>query len=588
MRRSSPEADSQGELARLRAALAAAGDIVYEWNLADDSIVWHGDLTNLFPTSANDGTPIDGETLSLRVHPDDLVRRLQALSEHLSTGAAYDCEFRLRGPDGEYHWVHDRGAIELAPGGTALRMMGTLRLVTERKVNEARLEYLAHFDELTGHYNKTRLQEALDQAISDASRSNETGAFVVFGIDQLAMINSAYGYEVGDAVLREVGHRLDQCLRGNDVVGRVSGDRFGAVLKGIDENEAVRAAERAVHEIRRQTVETPAGSVRVTSSAGICLFPGQSSTALDAMAKAEGALREAKVQGRNRSGLYQMSEAQARNYRASMDIGTEVQQAMKEGRLAFAYQPIVEARGHAVRFHECLLRLHRADGEIVAAGKFVPVIEQLGLMRALDRRVLDMAVEELRNHPDAVLAINISGLTATERSWLRALTSKLQGRRDLARRLIIEITETAALEDVEESMRFVRAVRELGCRVALDDFGAGYTTFRHLKALTVDIVKIDGSFVRNISSDPQNQLFVRNLIALANSLDVETVAECIETPEEAAMLADEGAVLLQGYHFGRPDTTKPWLATLEDNADGKGQVVDMARWGGQRDKNAAG
>ena len=586
MRRPSRDEDSQAELARLRAAISAAGDIVYEWNLADDGIVWHGDVASVFADGGR-GAPIDGEALSARIHPDDLAARLEILRDHLANGTCYDCEYRLRGAAGEFQWVHDRGAVDASPGGAALKLVGTLRLVTARKANEARLEYLAHFDDLTGHYNKTRLQEALDQAITEATRFEQTGAFVVFGIDQLAMINSAYGYEAGDAVLCEIGHRLDQCLRGSDVIGRVAGDRFGAVLKRVGEGEAVRAAERAVHEIRRQAVETSAGPVRVTGSAGVCLFPQQSATGLDAMAKAEGALRQAKVEGRNRTGVYAMTEAQAQSYRASMDLGAEVQQAMKDGRLAFAYQPIVSARDHQVRFHECLLRLQRPDGEVLPAGRFVPVVEQLGLMRALDRRVLDLAVEELRAHADAVLAINISGLTATERSWLRALTSKLRGRHDLAKRLIIEITETAALQDVEESARFVRAVRELGCRVALDDFGAGYTTFRHLKALTVDIVKIDGSFVRNIADDSRNQMFVRNLIALARSLDLETVAECIETPDEARILAEEGAELLQGYHFGYPDMAKPWLSADPAARPEAPQVVEIAEFGPRRGKNAA-
>jgi EAL domain-containing protein (putative c-di-GMP-specific phosphodiesterase class I) len=255
-----------------------------------------------------------------------------------------------------------------------------------------------------------------------------------------------------------------------------------------------------------------------------------------------------------------------------MGIGDEVQQAMKDGRLGFAYQPIVSASDHTALFHECLLRLHRADGEVVPAGKFVPVIEQIGLMRALDRRVLDLAVEELVRYPDATLAINISGLTATERSWQRALVAKLKDRPDLAQRMIIEITETAALKDIDETARFIAAAQELGCRVALDDFGAGYTTFRHLKALTVDIVKIDGSFVRDIAEDPHNQLFVRNLIALAHSLNLVTVAECVETAAEAKVLAAEGAELLQGYHFGRPALEAPWPEKPQ------AKVVEIADW----------
>lgn len=565
--------DGGDELARLRAAIMAAGDIVYEWDVASDTIIWHGNVNSLFDGENND-VPATGERLSTRIHPEDLPERQQVLSEHIASGLAYDCEYRLRTPDGGYHWVHDRGALDVVRSGAALRLVGTLRLITNRKENEKRLAYLANFDELTGRANKLRLRQALDHALMDTARFGLSGAFLVVGLDQLAMINSAFGYEAGDAALVEVGERLRACLRATDVIGRVGGDRFGAVLHRCEQREALAAAERAVHEIRRQVVETPAGPVRLTASAGVVMFPHQANTSYDVMAKGEGALRQAKSRGRNCTGLYEMTEAQRRSDRASLDIGAEVQESLKDGRLVFAYQPIVRSGDHRVDFHECLLRLRRRNGEILSAGRFVPVIEQLGLMRTLDRYVLDLAIEELRSFPEARLAINISGLTASDRSWLRALVGKLGGREDLACRLVVEITETAALRDIEETARFVRSVRELGCRVALDDFGAGFTTFRHLKALTVDIVKIDGSFVRDIASEPQNRLFVRNLLGLASSLDLTAVAECIETREEAEILADEGASLLQGYYFGKPDLERPWLKELSTATP---QVIDISQ-----------
>ena len=328
--------DHADELARLRAAIAAAGDVVYEWNLADDGMAWLGDPGHIFAPPRK-GPPTTGDALAACVHPDDIRRRQKALSDHLKRGAVYDVEYRVRADDGRYHWVHDRGAVDASRGGAVLKLAGTLRLVTDRKEREARLEYLANFDELTGHYNKVRLRDDLDRTIADALRTGEGGAFLVFGIDQLAMINSAYGYQAGDRVLCDLGSRLDECLRASDTIGRLAGDRFGAVLGRVDQQIAVRAAERVVHEIRRKPVDTGAGPVRVTGSAGVCMFPDQATSALDAMAKAEGALRQAKLQGRNRCGLYEVTEAQRETYRASMGIGDEVQQAMKEGRLGFAY-----------------------------------------------------------------------------------------------------------------------------------------------------------------------------------------------------------------------------------------------------------
>jgi EAL domain-containing protein (putative c-di-GMP-specific phosphodiesterase class I) len=195
----------------------------------------------------------------------------------------------------------------------------------------------------------------------------------------------------------------------------------------------------------------------------------------------------------------------------------------------------------------------------MSAGEFVPVIEQLGFIRLIDRYVLDKVVAELDRHPQVRLGLNISGLTAADRPWLRALISQVRNRPDIASRVIVEITETAALYDIEESARFVSALRHAGCHVALDDFGAGHTSLRHLQSLAVDTVKIDGSFIYNLAGSLDAQVFLRHLLGLARGFGFQTVAECVTTAEDAAILRQEGVGFLQGYYFGRPALERPWL-----------------------------
>jgi EAL domain-containing protein (putative c-di-GMP-specific phosphodiesterase class I) len=288
------------------------------------------------------------------------------------------------------------------------------------------------------------------------------------------------------------------------------------------------------------------------------MFPGLVNTAYEVMTKAESALTYAKKAGRCCYNVYRPSEQQTLLHRRAMDIGTQVQQAMREQRLIFTYQPIIHAQSMTVSKYECLLRMKDPKGEILPAGAFIPVVEQLGMTRLLDRYVLDMTVEELRKDPAAVLSLNISGLTATDQSWLRALIAAVKSTPNIAPRLIVEITETAALHDIEESARFVNVVRDAGCRVAIDDFGAGFTSFRHLKALTVDLVKIDGSFVRNLANNVDQQLFIRNLMGLAGTFGLETVAEFVENEADAQVLINAGVHYLQGYHYGRPQFDRPW------------------------------
>jgi len=548
------------ELERLRAAIEASGDLAYDWDLATDRIDWIGRAADVFGVDSA-VIPYTGDRFSGRINPEDLPVRMHALSEHFAGVAAYDCEYRVRGASGEFQWVHDRGAVQLAASGTPMRMSGSLRLITERKQEEAQLERQANYDELTGHFNKLRLREALDYALAYSQRYDQPGAFLAVGIDQLDKVNTAFGFETGDRVLIEIAQRLDQSLRTTDVIGRLGSDCFGVVLGYCSGEDAVMISERIVQSIRHSAIAANGTRVHATVSVGVVFFPDQSKTSFDAITKAEGALLKAKSAGRDCVEAYRISEEQRRNYRANMELGEQVTEAMKDERLVFAYQPIVDAGSHVVSSYECLLRMYSPEGELIPAGQFVPVVERLGLMRTLDRRSLDLTLQTLEMNPEITLAFNISGVTAADRGWLRTFIARLKDRSDLATRLIVEITETAALHDLEDSARFVSIMRDLGCQVAIDDFGAGYTTFRHLKALTVDIVKIDGSFVRNLAENTENQLFIRNLLSLARAFNLVTVAECVETLEDAEVLEREGVDQLQGYYFGRPEVDPDWCIT---------------------------
>jgi EAL domain-containing protein (putative c-di-GMP-specific phosphodiesterase class I) len=237
----------------------------------------------------------------------------------------------------------------------------------------------------------------------------------------------------------------------------------------------------------------------------------------------------------------------------------KLQEALRQDRLLFAFQPVVCAATEKVDYFECLLRMRDEGGEIVAGSEFITTLEHLGLIGLVDRFVLEKAVQELDTHPEVKLGFNVSGLTACDRPWLRSLMSVLRRRPELARRIVIEITETAVLYDTEETARFVDTLRHAGCRVALDDFGAGHTTLRHLQTLAVDTVKIDGSFIRNLAGSPENRVFLRHLLGLTRGFGLSTVAECVESAEDAELLRAEGIAYLQGYHIAPPTIERPWL-----------------------------
>lgn len=248
-------------------------------------------------------------------------------------------------------------------------------------------------------------------------------------------------------------------------------------------------------------------------------------------------------------------------------VGAMVKAALRQDRLFFAFQPVVCAATGEVNYFECLLRMRDEAGNTVPNAAFITTIEDLGLIGHIDRFVLERTIQELATHPGVTLGFNVSGLTACDRPWLRSLIAQLRDRPDLARRLVVEITETAALFDLDESARFVDTLRQAGCRVALDDFGAGHTSLRHLQALAVDTVKIDGSFVRNLADSAENRIFLRYLIGLTRGFGLSAVAECVERAKDAELLRAEGVGYLQGYHVGAPTVERPWLAKSDPETD---------------------
>ena len=241
-------------------------------------------------------------------------------------------------------------------------------------------------------------------------------------------------------------------------------------------------------------------------------------------------------------------------------LGETIERALRQGRLLFAFQPVICVATGEIDYFECLLRLREEDGAIRAGGEFIAALEAQGTIGMIDRYVFEMALGELARHPRIKLGFNISGLTTCDRIWLRHLVSVLRQLPEMAPRLVVEITETAALGDLEESARFVDTVRAVGCRVALDDFGAGHTTLRHLDHLAIDRVKLDISLVRFVETSPAHRGVLRHLVGLAKSIGFGLVAEGVESAREAALLRAEGVGYLQGYHFGRPTVERVWLA----------------------------
>lgn len=548
----------------MRLALRGAKIAVFDWAIAEDVLVWDG-AESVLRSLPDADRMTSGEVFRTWMGADAR-NKLQNFIEDFSSQDA-ELKFELEASSLAAREWFEVTAVRL-PGanGRAERIAGILRQVTEEKTTLTRLNYLATCDELTGHLNRTRLREELTKIIARSTTGKRSCAFVVAAIDKLAVINETYGFACADEVIVTTGQRLARSLRNNDIIGRTAGNKFGIILNECGEREMALVAQRLHAAVHDEVIQTSAGGVSATVSLGAVWLPQGATDSQEAMLRAEEALERAKATGRNGFAVFAKSEQRESNRRRLISIGDEIMSALRGDRLVFAYQPIVSARSRKPEHYECLLRLKRENGSIAAAGEFIPAAETLGLVRLVDRRALEMAVAQLYAHEDVKLSINVSGTTACDQSWLQSFINYVRENREVAERMTVELTETAALHGFEENSRFVSRLRDMGCRVAIDDFGAGFTSFRNLHNLHVDVVKIDGDYVKNLSTSPDNQLFVRTLVDLAKNFRLETVAEWVGSEEDANLLLELGVDFFQGYYFGQPTVSPDWLTnqSLED------------------------
>ena len=546
---------------RLRLALIGARAAVFDWTLADDQVHWDGAQT-AFPDHFDLDRLNSGHGFRAWLGPVARGRLLAFIDEPSLEEPVFRIEFEAFTKTAR-EWFELCAVRVPGPGGRTERVTGVVREITEQKNAFTRLSYLAACDELTGHLNRTRLREELARVLKQTTEQNGSCGFLVAAIDKLAVINETYGFDTADEVIVATGQRLAQALRISDIIGRTAGNKFGVILSECGEREMELVAERLHAAVRGEMIDTKAGSVSATVSVGAVWLPQGATTSQEAMLRAEEALERAKRMGRNGFAAYSTTAKRESERSRLVATGDEIVNALNDNRLILAYQPIVDAKTRQPKHYECLLRLRRKDGTIASAGEFVPAAETLGLVRLVDRRVLEIAVADLYRHENIRLSINVSGTTAGDPSWLQSFINYVRENRAVAERMTVELTETAALQAFEENARFVTRLRDMGCRVAIDDFGAGYTSFRNLHNLRVDMVKIDGAYITNLSASTDNQLFVRTLVDLAKNFQLETVAEWVNSEEDAKLLTDFGVDFFQGYYFGQPEIEPVWAKKSE-------------------------
>ncbi len=352
-------------------------------------------------------------------------------------------------------------------------------------------------------------------------------------------------------------------MRMGDGIARYSGSKFGIILNGCKPDELNATLERFMRAVRDSVIETKMGPVWALLSIGAVSLPAMAEDASTALARAEDALSDAFRLPGDGYVVFATSEQRQASRALNARCATEIVDCLRDGLFKLAFQPVFSAKTGQVVMHEALLRMADTTGSLITAGHLVPIAERLGLIRLIDRAVLQLAVQTLQTYPDARLSINISATTVNDPRWNNQLLDIIGATPGLANRLVIEITETAALGSVSTSHDFVVALRNLGCGVALDDFGAGYTSYRNLKELPISLIKLDGSFCCNLAEGGENATLVQSMVQLAHAFGHKVVAEWVDTASDAEILASFGVDYLQGNMLGEASIIAPWTQQLD-------------------------
>jgi diguanylate cyclase (GGDEF)-like protein len=431
---------------------------------------------------------------------------------------------------------------------------------------EAELRFLADHDPLTGLLNRRSFRRELDSYVSFSARYGGQGAVMVIDIDGLKGVNDSHGHHTGDGLIRRVANVLRERVRGTDLVARLSGDEFAVLVPQTDADGAIALGEDLRVQVAIGCAEET-DLAKVTISIGVMLFDGRSRTGAEAiLVAADQAMYRAKAEGRDRVAVFTGPDEQRRATAAGLTTSARIRDALTQDRLRLAGQPILDLASGGIVRYELLLRMTGDNGALLPAAQFIGVAERTGMVQELDRWVIGQALGLLsareRAGDPVSLHVNLSGASVSDLSVLEFIERELdEGDGDPAR-CTFEITQTARVEDYETAARFADRLTDFGCEVAIDDYGAGFGPFEYLKRIPFDVIKIDGTFVRDLPKNDADQLTVQAIVGIAQGLGKTTIAEFVEDDDTARLLLEYGVDMGQGFHFGAPVDAQALAAAL--------------------------
>jgi diguanylate cyclase (GGDEF)-like protein/PAS domain S-box-containing protein len=538
---------------QLRLAMDAAQMGIWYWECETDRFLHSEGLSVLFGGRAAD--PMSHyRVFQQRLHAEDR-ELLEATMRHaIRRGTDFQIDYRVVWPDGSTHWLTNRGQIHRDANGRAQRVIGVAMDITDRKLAEQRIAHMAHHDALTGLPNRVLLRDRIQQAIAHAHREGAQLAVLFLDLDRFKTINDSLGHQLGDRLLQAVASRILVCVREGDTVARVGGDEFVIVIPGVSSSADASAVGAKVLEVLASAFHLAGNDLHVSGSVGISLYPSDGADAETLMRNADTAMYHAKDSGRGKLQFFTQHMNVAAQQRLTLE--NALRRALENAEFEVHYQPLFDLCDRSITGFEALLRWRAPDGELVLPGRFIAAAEESGLIVPIGEWVLREALTQAKAWQTAgralMLSVNVSAHQLARPSFVEGLRRLLAETGIDPGLLELEVTEGVIVEGAGEAREALDQMAALGVGIAIDDFGTGYSGLAYLKRLPIDTVKIDQSFVRDITVDPDDAAIVTAIVAMASSLGVDVVAEGVETEEQLEALRRLACHRAQGYLLARP------------------------------------
>ncbi|MBD1390292.1 EAL domain-containing protein [Neiella sp. HB171785] len=538
---------------RLQSVTQTASGGLWEWDLGNDTVQWNERALELFGFNQTEQPICQQQSFYHYMSEADVAIVKRRVEAHINHGMPFSVNFRMQCQDGSIRWFAATGEAIVDGNGIAKRMLGNIKDVTDKRKNNQRFQMAASYDATTGLPNRSMISEQIAQQLSAAPE--QPVAVLQVGLDRFKHLNDRFGHEIGDKLLQHIASVLKKGLRDSDFFARFSGDEFICLCLVDNQRQAVMMANRLIKLIEQPLTMTFGVDFYVTASAGIALYPDHADTPANLLRNADMAMQQAKKSGRNQSVLFKQSLRLEHNVRARIDH--ELRKAIVKNELSLVFQPQISTVYGELVGVEALLRWQSSELGAVSPAEFIPMAEENGQIVELGLWVLKNACMVLRQWQQSQrrpinMSVNVSAGQLTDPNFLKNITDIINATGVDPTGLTVEITESTAISEMDNVRNLLEQMSSLGIRIALDDFGTGFSSISLLRQLPFDSIKIDRSFLSNLTRESQDWFIVKAIQDLASALGHEVVAEGVETNQQLSLTRELQCDVVQGYVFSPP------------------------------------